>query len=813
MKISVEKYIDLILKNSLISFSVLFIFLLSLYPGISNFQLDASSDSLVLENDPDLKIYREMGNLFSDSDFLIVTLRPNEDIFNKKSLQRIERIENEILEIDGVNQVLSILDAPIVEQPKVSLSEIGDNIKYLLDEGIDLQKAKQEILNNPIYQELIVSKDGSTTAFQILLDENENYENLIQQRYDLLNSDKPNILFDVNRKIDEQNSLIQEKEKRIVAEIRSVINSNRDFGLLFLGGPAMIANDMIDFIKSDLSIFGLLVFLIFGFLLYFFFRDIKLAFIPLINAALVIYTTSSILGYADWKISVVSSNFIALLLILTISISVHVIERFVELKKEDHYERLVNETFSQMFIPCFFAVLTTGVAFLSLISGDIKPVLEFGKMMTVGIIVVFIFTFTFVPLAFHNLGFGPLRASSKIGSLPTKIGKNITTNKTIIISASIFLGLLFTIGVNNLKVENKFIDYFKKNTEIYQGMSELDEKLGGTATLDIIIYEPDNYLADDDEISDEFDDLFDEDIFEDDNSESSGYWWNIYNLKKLEEIHDYLDDNENIGKVLSVSSGIKLARKINDNNDLNDLELALLRSVLPEDIKDTVLNSYISNDDSIVRISTRVYESSESLNRDLLLKKINSDLQQRFGISSDKYKITGLAVLYNNMLQSLFSSMLNSIIIVYTVIALMLLILFRSVKIMLAGLLPNILIGIGVLGTMGLLRIPLDIMTITVASISVGIAVDNTIHYLYKFKSEYELNKDFNEAMIGSHSTIGRAIFYTASTISIGFLIFSFSNFIPTIYFGIFTALAMFFAFLVSLTLLPILLEKMRAFE
>lgn len=813
MKISVEKYIDLILKNSLISFSALFIFLLSLYPGISNFQLDASSDSLVLENDPDLKIYREMGNLFSDSDFLIVTLRPNEDIFNKKSLQRIERIENEILEIDGVNQVLSILDAPIVEQPKVSLSEIGDNIKYLLDEGIDLQKAKQEILNNPIYQELIVSKDGSTTAFQILLDENENYENLIQQRYDLLNSNKPNILFDVNRKIDEQNSLIQEKEKRIVAEIRSVINSNRDFGLLFLGGPAMIANDMIDFIKSDLSIFGLLVFLIFGFLLYFFFRDIKLAFIPLINAALVIYTTSSILGYADWKISVVSSNFIALLLILTISISVHVIERFVELKKEDHYERLVNETFSQMFIPCFFAVLTTGVAFLSLISGDIKPVLEFGKMMTVGIIVVFIFTFTFVPLAFHNLGFGPLRASSKIGSLPTKIGKNITTNKTIIISASIFLGLLFTIGVNNLKVENKFIDYFKKNTEIYQGMSELDEKLGGTATLDIIIYEPDNYLADDDEISDEFDDLFDEDIFEDDSSESSGYWWNIYNLKRLEEIHDYLDDNENIGKVLSVSSGIKLARKINDNNDLNDLELALLRSVLPEDIKDTVLNSYISNDDSIVRISTRVYESSESLNRDLLLKEINSDLQQRFGISSDKYKITGLAVLYNNMLQSLFSSMLNSIIIVYTVIALMLLILFRSVKIMLAGLLPNILIGIGVLGTMGLLRIPLDIMTITVASISVGIAVDNTIHYLYKFKSEYELNKDFNEAMIGSHSTIGRAIFYTASTISIGFLIFSFSNFIPTIYFGIFTALAMFFAFLVSLTLLPILLEKMRAFE
>ena len=813
MELSIEKYIRIILKNSFISFSMLFIFLVSLYPGISNFQLDASSDSLVLENDPDLKTYREMGNLFSDSDFLIVTLRPNEGIFNLKSLQRIEKIENEIIEIDGVNQVLSILDAPIVEQPKVSLSEIGDNIKYLLDENIDLQKAKQEILSNPIYQELIISEDGSTTAFQILLDKNESYESLIQQRYDLLDSDQPSILFEVNQKINEQNLRIQEKERRIVAEIRSVIKRNIDFGELFLGGPAMIANDMIDFIKSDLSIFGLLVFLIFGFLLYFFFRDLKLALIPLINAALVIYTTSSILGYADWKISVVSSNFIALLLILTISISVHVIERFIELKKENLDERSVVETFIQMFIPCFFAVLTTGVAFLSLISGDIKPVLEFGKMMTVGIIVVFIFTFTFVPLAFYNLRFDSLRASSKVSRLPKKIAKNIINNKIMVLSISIFLGLLFTIGINNLKVENKFIDYFKKNTEIYQGMSELDEKLGGTATLDIIIYEPDNFLADEEEASDEFDDLFDEDIFDDENSESSGYWWNIYNLKRLEEIHDYLDDNENIGKVLSVSSGIKLARKINDNNELNDLELALLRSVLPEDIKDTILNSYISNDDSIVRISTRVYESSKSLNRDLLLKTIKSDLQQEFGISNDKYKITGLAVLYNNMLQSLFSSMLNSILIVYTVIALMLLILFRSAKIMLAGLVPNILIGLAVLGTMGLLRIPLDIMTITVASISVGIAVDNTIHYLYKFKSEYELNNDFNEAMIRSHSTIGRAIFYTASTISLGFLIFSFSNFIPTIYFGIFTALAMFFAFLVSLTLLPILLEKMRAFE
>ena len=329
MKYTLDIFIRTILKNSILSLFILFVLLLGLSPGISNFQLDASSDSLVLENDPDLKTYREMGNLFSDSDFLIVTLRPNDGIFNIKSLERIKKIENEILEINGVNQVLSILDAPIIEQPKVSLSEIGDNIKYLLDENIDLQKAKQEILSNPIYRELIISKDGSTTAFQILLDANEHYENLIQQRYDLLDLDQPTALLEVNQKIDEENSKIQEKEKKIVSEIRSLIKKNDDFGILYLGGPAMIANDMIDFIKSDLSLFGLLVFIIFGFLLFLFFRDVKLSLIPLINAALVIYTTSSILGFADWKISVVSSNFIALLLILTISISVHIIERFI----------------------------------------------------------------------------------------------------------------------------------------------------------------------------------------------------------------------------------------------------------------------------------------------------------------------------------------------------------------------------------------------------------------------------------------------------------------------------------------------------
>jgi predicted RND superfamily exporter protein len=392
------------------------------------------------------------------------------------------------------------------------------------------------------------------------------------------------------------------------------------------------------------------------------------------------------------------------------------------------------------------------------------------------------------------------------------------TNKILAISKkySTYIYLTFSVvfcvlifGTTKLVVENRFIDYFDEETEIYQGMLEIDQNLGGTATLDIIIKEP-SFIALDDLIEDEF---FDDSLFDDESSSASGYWWNVYSLAELEEIHDYLDSLPEIGKVLSVASGIKLARLINDGEDLNDLELALLRSVLPEDIRETLLYSYINKDDSIVRISTRVNESAENLNRNQLLEKINNDLITKFNLSKDRFEITGLAVLYNNMLQSLFQSQIGSLLLVFSVIALMLLLIFKSFKIMIIGLIPNIFVASSVVGTLGLLKIPLDIMTITVAAISVGMAVDNTIHYIYRYKKEIKITNSIEMALQNAHTTTGRAIFYTAATIATGFSILSLSNFFPTQLFGIFTALAMLIAFISSLSLLPNLLVKFKVFQ
>ena len=801
-----------------------FVFLLTIVSafGLNNFKLDASSDALVLENDESFKTYREAEDEFGDSSFLIVTYEPKKELFSDFSINRIANLENDLKSIDGVDSVLSLLDAPIFFQPRVGLSEVADNLKDLTFDDIDLELAKDEIINNPIYKELIISKDGKLTAMQVVLRGNDEYDRLISERYDILESldsrepltstakvgllDK---LSEINSRISQLNNQESEFSKILIDNIRQTLDKYRNDATIYLGGPSMIATDMMEYIQSDLMIFGSAVALIFAVMLYLFFGSLWLVVLPLMNAFLATFITAGFLGYMDWKISVVSSNFIALLLILTISLTVHLLVKINELKQENDFKNAIIKGYEQMFAPCFFAALTTAVAFMSLTFGELKPVIEFGKMMAFGISIAFVLTFTFLPCAIYLIKNTDTKDYLSLHRITQSLLSFSKSYKNIISISFVCAFAVLLIGISKLQVENRFIDYFDKDTEIYKGMYEIDSKLGGTATLDIIISQPDETFESI-EIDDEF---FEDDLFDDENSSAAGYWWNIYSLNELEKIHDYLDSIPEIGKVLSVASGVKLAREINNGEDLNDLELALLRSVLPEDIRESLLYSYINKDDSVVRISTRVNESASNLNRNELLKKINHDLQNRFNLKPDQYEITGLAVLYNNMLQSLFQSQIGSLLIVFAVISLMLFLIFKSIKVMIIGLVPNIFVASSVMGLLGLLSIPLDIMTITVAAISVGMAVDNTIHYIYRYKKELKKHDAVDLALKNAHSTTGRAIFYTATTISAGFCILSLSNFFPTILFGLFTSIAMVLAFISSLTLLPNLLVKYKVFQ
>lgn len=808
MSKSFSQFITTNLKTFFVIFLAALIFSIS---NLGNFKLDASSDSLVLESDDDLKYYREVNSDYSSSDFLIVIFDPYEDLFSKKTISQVREMVTVFENIEGVESVLSYLDAPLLFSPKMSMSELVDNLRTLEDEGADKDLAREEFKNSPLYSELLTDKDVSYTAMQLILASNDKYNQAINKRYeilDLMNSNKysPDIhdpaLEAINEEIKLMNAKASIERDNLIVDTRNAMNEFRDGGDIYLGGTAMIASDMIGFIKSDLQYFALGVLIMFVVTLSIIFKKLRWVTMPLVSSALIALFVIGFLGWMDWRVTVVSSNFISLLLIISISLTIHLIVRYQELF-ETHSsatrQELVEMTLTQMLKPCFYTALTTIIAFASLGVSEIKPVIDFGKMMVAGIFFAFLFSFILFPifmLLFTSDKGRESRDFSKgvtvyFSSITDKLGNYISLIAIALFSISIY-------GINQLTVENRFIDYFKPSTEIYKGMDLLDTKLGGTAPLDIVINAPKDW-NDSLEVEESFDDDFG---FEDEGSQD-GYWWNTISLERLEKIHDYIDSLPEIGKVLSVASGIKVARELKDGEPLSELDLALVKNMLPEDIKENLLSSYISKDENQVRISARVIESAEGLNRNELLNEISNNLQNEFSLEQDQFRLTGLAVLYNNMLQSLFDSQIGTIVIVFTIIFLMFLILFRSLYLSIIGIIPNLLAASVVLGTMGLFSIPLDIMTITVAAISVGMAVDNTIHYIHRFKKEFAISKNYRNSMHNSHRTIGRAMFYTSLTIILGFLVFATSNFNPSVYFGFFVSLAMVMALLGALTLLP----------
>ena len=811
-----NSFASVISQKPIVVLSIGLVLLLVSAFNIPNFKLEASSDSLVLENDEDLRYYREISNEYSTGDFLVVLFTPEKPLFSIESIKNVRTLSDRFEKLDGVSDVLSYLDAPLLFSPKMSMSELADNLKTIEEEGVDLNLAKQEFQDSPLYTELLVSKDGKTTALQLNLTESEEYDAAIQKRYQLrqklAEGGEENIeeqIVQVNSLISDLNNQEAKDRDKLITEVREILSDSSEFGSLYLGGTAMIASDMMSFVKSDLNYFGVGVFVIFILTLGVVFRRLRWVVLPLSCSAVVGLFVVGFLGLVDWRVTVVSSNFIALLLIISISLSIHIIVRYQEIAGREQslsQNELVSLTIQEMFRPCLYTALTTMVAFASLSISDIKPVIEFGKMMVMGILFAFIFTFTVLPSIMsliNKLSSDSEKDFSK--GLTLHFASYTSKNGKAVVALSSLLLIVSLIGITKLTVENRFIDYFKESTEIYQGMELLDLKLGGTAPLDIVLESPPDYVQE----SADFDDDF-EDDFGFDETSSNGYWWNIINIKRLEAVHDYMDSLPEVGKVLSVASGIKVAEELKDGEPISELDLALVKNLLPEDIKETLLSSYISEDENQVRISSRVLETSKTLKRNDLLNEIENTLENEFGFKKGEYRLTGLAVLYNNMLQSLFSSQIGTLGVVFVVIMMMFVVLFRSLYLAVIGMIPNLLAASVVLGTMGWMKVPLDIMTITVAAISVGMAVDNTIHYIHRFKLEFRKTSNYEVSMKNSHNTIGRAMFYTSTTIIIGFLVLVTSNFNPTVYFGLFVSLAMFMALMGALTLLPQLLMILK---
>jgi len=793
-------------------------------------KIDISADSLVLENDADLRYYNSIRARYGSDDYLILTYTPQGRLFERETLDDLRTLRDSLKSIERVESVISILDVPLVQSPPMSLEELEQRIRKLVDQDTNLALAERELRESPLYSNRLMGPHGDTTAMRVNFRRDPTYERLHKGRDKLrekqleseLTLEEEQELLRLTNEFKQYKAELMVQEEADIASIRAIMDRHRDRAELHLGGKPMIVADMVEFVRRDIRVFGIGVIAVLALLLVVAFRQPRWVILPLLTALATALVTTGFLGLAGWRLTVVSSNFLALLLIFVLSLTIHLIVRYRELhvQNSDAEQRfLVRETVRSKFIPCFYMVITTMVAFGSLVVSGVRPVIDFGWIMGISLIVALVFNFTLFPAAVMLLKPGePHKPRDLTTAVTALFPPLIERHGNLVLGVAMLAVVLGVIGISKLTVENRFIDHFDESTEIYQGMYLIDRELGGTTPLDVVIDAPAEFFEKkqesfDDEDEEEYDDLWDDSDFEGEAGiTGTSYWFNVFKVDEIDAIQDYLDGIVETGKVLSLSTTMEVLKQVNGGELPDNFTLAILYQRLPDEIKEALIVPYLSEDGNQIRYSVRVYESDVNLKRQDLLERIRLHLTRELGLANDQVHLSGILVLYNNMLQSLFRSQILSLGAVFLAIFLMFIVLFRSVKLALIALVPNLVAVPLVLGLMGGLDIPLDFMTITIAAIAIGIGVDDTIHYVHRFGKEVKIDWDYQAAVNRSHASIGRAMYYTTVTITIGFSILVLSEFVPTIHFGILTAFAMMIALLANFTVLPVLLVRLKPY-
>ena len=831
----IVKAYDTLLHNPKLVLIVLLSILVFFGYHARDFKLDASADSLLLEDDVDLKVFRSIHERYPSNDLLIVTYTPDENLFSDQALEPLKKLRGELKKVTSVDTVFTILDAPLFNSSDADIQDMVNNMPSLEKPGIDRSRAKEELINSPIYRDLIVSGDGRTAALLLSLVENEKFNRLLKSRDDLrakrrqtgLSSEETQSLKRINADYDQVDQARSAKRHRDIARIRDIIAPYRQHGVLHLGGLPMITDDMVTFVRNDLIVFGggVLAFLII--ILTAIFRKMRWIALPLLSCFYSASIMIGVLGLIGWKVTVISSNFLALMLIITISMNIHLIVRYLQLHRDnpdDSQLTLVRATIHKMVKPCFYTALTTIIGFGSLVVSDIKPVIDFGWMMSAGLAVTFATAFLLFPTLLLVIGKSKAKAAvdNNRFPVPAYLARMTEFHGNKILVLAVVLTVVSVAGISLLRVENSFINYFSEDTEIYQGLKFIDEKLGGTTPLEILV----KLESDAEELTPEdLKEMTPEEIQEEREflallRSKPELWFNPTKVELIKKAHDYLDGLPETGKVLSFASSVRVAEAFAEKK-LDGMELSLLYTKLPAAVKKTIIEPFVSIKNDEFRLIARVLDSTPDLRRKELLEKVRRNLLKKEGLKQladfkpliKDVTVSGLLVLYNNMLQSLFASQIKTIGVVMLGIAIMFLILFRSIILSIIGILPNVLGAAVVLGVMGWSKIPMDMMTITIAAITIGIAVDNGIHYIYRFREEYALSHDYVMTLHICHSNIGKAVFYTTLTVIFGFSILMMSNFTPTVIFGVLTGAAMFIALLAALTVLPKLILLSKPFD
>ena len=829
-------------KLSLALALILCAFLCAFVPKLA---IDASTQTLLLENDKDLELWRDITKRYKIPNTLVIAYTPNSDLLGESSISTLAALSKDLAQIKGVKSVFSMLDAPLLLSSGLKFSDLLGTIPTLKDSNASKEAIKAEFLSSPFYKNSLVSSDFKTTALLLTLEPNPGYNEFIASITALENTLKnaennataKTLLKEQRAAFKAYRDELRIAEHEQIAQIRQVIAkynqnsqtripyqdefSNSQNGIpyqdkasssqLFLGGINMIADDMIAFVRSDLATYGLATLLLCSLCLFVYYLQLRYVFLAIFICLVCVGAASGLFGLLGFEITVISSNYIALQLIITLSVVIHLINSYREFfrKKSSFSQKaIVYLALKERMSPCFFAIFTTIIGFISLVFSDIRPIISLGLMMSASITLSLIFSFWLFGSIMSLLSKKSVNTAFEryfsLTTLCAKIALNLRARKVVFAISA--LGLCVGLwGISKLSVENSFIGYFKENTDIYKGMELIDNKLGGTVPLDIIIsFKKDKKEPRNSSLDDEFADEFA-------SSDAAQYWFNERRMSVLKSVNEYLKNKEFIGSVSSLADLLEVGKELNEGRELDALALALISSSLSGEGRELILTPFVSIENDELHFSVRTLDSDPRLKRAEFLRTLQNELNELVGENA-QVKISGAMKLYTNMLDSLFSSQINSLGFVLLAFFATFWLIFASLRLAIIAICINILPLICVLGAMGLAGLSLDIMSITIGSISLGIGVDSAIHYIYRYKRELAHFKDSKKAIIASHASIGYALYYTSFAVFIGFGVMISSNFWPTIYFGALTDLVMFFMLASSLILLPSLLLSQSAY-
>ncbi len=817
-------YERLVLRNPWLALALLTLVMAALAPGLRNFKLDASTDALLLESDKDLRAFRQIAMRYKTHDFLFIAVVPQQDLFAPQSLDIISRLRDDLAKMPAVKDIITVLDVPLLSTVTGPMADLGMNFETLRSRTVKVAAAREELTTSPLYRNLVASADGKVGAIQIILKDHASLPRLSDLRDELLykrihgglSATEEKELARLRPDYEQAKEEYATTTRAAIKQIRAVLDTYRGETKLYLGGMPMIVDDMMSFIESDLVVFGSAVLAFLIVMMGLIFREFRWVALPFASCIYASTAMFGLLGLVGWKVTIISTNFVSLMLILTMSMNIHLVVRYRELQRDhaqlDQYA-LVRRTVAEMARPSLYTVLTNIIGFGSFVLCDIKPVIDFGWMMSIGLLVAFLCTFTLFPALLVMTPRKTLvRPEAEGYAFTAALARLTERHGKAILVVSLVVAALAVLGARRLEVENSFVSYFHKDTEIHQGLELIDQKLGGTTPLDIVLKFPPETAdaAGTESGAGDLAAMFDQ---VETAEHKSASWFSDAKIDRLKAVHAYLETLPQLGKVLSLASTLRVAETMNNGQPLGPDEIETIYRQMPEAAKVNLFTPFVSVYDNEMRLSARVIDTQAGLQRKDLLERIDTDLRERLKLKPDEYQISGLLVLYNNVLQSLYKSQILTFASALAIIMVPLVIMFRSLLVAVIGILPNLLGALTILGFMGWMKIPLDLMTITIASITMGIAVEDCIHYLYSYKVEYARLRDPLATMHYCHNNVAKAGFYTTVTVVVGFSILMLSNFIPTILFGLLTAVAMSVALLAALTLMPQLILWWRPFR